>query len=91
MTAEFGNFTITGFLLANGKVIQFAVFFGLLAAVAAAEVLAPGLDRPAGRKSRWPANFGLTALNFLLIPIVPVTVLGAALWAEAEGVGIFNA
>lgn len=91
MTADAGDFTITGFLLANVKVIQFGVFFGLLAAVAAAEILAPGLDRPAGRKSRWPANFGLTGANLLLIPIVPVTVLGAAIWAEAEGVGILNA
>jgi sterol desaturase/sphingolipid hydroxylase (fatty acid hydroxylase superfamily) len=79
------------FLVAHGDDLQFALFFGLFAILAAAEAWRPRLERPPARRLRWPANLGLTALNALLPPLVPVTAIGVAMWVDREGIGLLQA
>lgn len=81
---------LDGFLVAYGDDLQFAIFFVLVAILGLVEAFRPGLDRAAGRRRRWPANLGLTILNACMPALVPVTVVGVALWAEREGLGLLH-
>lgn len=46
----------------------------------------------AATRSRWPLNLGLGLASMLLVRLASVAgPLGAALWAQAHGVGLFNA
>jgi len=75
------------FLMAYGDTVQVALFFGLLAALFALERLAP--RRPdTVSAARWRTNLGMTALNLVSLGFLPVTLLGAAAWAEARGLGV---
>lgn len=80
---------IPDWLLARGEDLQLAVFFTLLPALMLAERLAPRRPHP-DRRRRWPANFGLTALNVVTLSLQPVSLIGVARWAEGEGWGLFN-
>ena len=76
-------------LLANGENTQFAVFFLLLPALMLAERLWPrrsGIDR----RRRWRTNFGLTAINVVTLGLQPLSLIGAARWAEVQGWGLLN-
>ena len=76
-------------LLANGENTQFAVFFLLLPALMLAERLWPrrsGIDR----RHRWRTNFGLTAINVVTLGLQPLSLIGAARWAEVQGWGLLN-
>jgi sterol desaturase/sphingolipid hydroxylase (fatty acid hydroxylase superfamily) len=81
---------LPSFLLAHGDTLQIVVFFTVLPLLALLEWLAPGRSGPVERRVRWPANLGLTALNFLALGLVPVSFVGAALWAEGRGWGLLN-
>lgn len=82
--------SFSDFLLAQGDDLQFVAFFALILVLGIAEAIRPGLDRQADRKRRWPANLGLTILNAFLPPLVPVTAVGLAVWAEREGLGLLH-
>jgi sterol desaturase/sphingolipid hydroxylase (fatty acid hydroxylase superfamily) len=82
--------SIEAFLWAYGEILQYGVFFGLLAALGALEIAAPRRGSPATRRRRWPTNFGLTLLNILVLGALPVTGIGIALWAEARGWGLLQ-
>lgn len=77
-------------LLARGGDLQVALFFGVLAILIVIERVWPRRPGRLGRRERWPANFGLTALNVLALGFVPFTFIGAALWAQSSGVGLLN-
>lgn len=67
------------------------IFFGVLAALMLLERLLPGPNPSPARRSRWPANLGLVLLDTLLARVVlPAGAVGAALWAQQKGVGVFN-
>jgi sterol desaturase/sphingolipid hydroxylase (fatty acid hydroxylase superfamily) len=72
--------------------IRLAAFFGVFAAVAAWEVLAPRRTLIAGRRARWPGNLGIVFLNTLIVrAIFPAGAVGIALAVEAKGWGLLNA
>lgn len=80
------------FLLANEPLIRLAAFAGIFAVMAAWEVLAPRREQSIGRGTRWPANIGVVVLDAILVRLVfPMTAVGLALVAEAEGWGLLHA
>ena len=82
--------TFSQWILANGETLQFVLFFGLFAVFAVVERLAPQRPGPMDRGFRWPANLGLTLVNFLVLGALPLSYLGAALLAESLGWGLLN-
>jgi sterol desaturase/sphingolipid hydroxylase (fatty acid hydroxylase superfamily) len=78
-------------LLAAEPVIRLAAFAGVLALCAAGELLAPWRRPAVPRRRRWPSNLGLVALDSLLLRVLfPTAAIGAALAAEAQGIGLLR-
>lgn len=77
-------------VLAHGENLQYICFFVLLFLLATAERWFPRRPGPMHRTVRWPANYLLTAVNVAAMGLLPISFLGAALWAEARGWGLFN-
>lgn len=78
-------------LRANGETLEYAAFFGALAALAILEAFWPrGAGAPA-RRRRWPANFGLTLTNIVVLGALPIGALAAADWAQTRRFGLLNA
>lgn len=77
-------------LLDNGESLQIAIFFGLLAALAAIEPVVPRRPGPMDRGTRWPTNLLFTLLNVLALGVLPVSIVSAALWAEHRHWGLLN-
>lgn len=75
--------------------IRFGVFLGLFAIFALAEALMPRKQRTLSRLGRWQTNLGITILNTLTLRLMtvllPLLAIGAALDAQAQGWGLFNA
>lgn len=75
--------------------IRLAVFLGLFAVLAATEALAPRRARSQKRSQRWMTNWGFTILNTAMLRIIaialPLLAVGAAVDAQAQGWGMFNA
>lgn len=68
------------------------VFLGLLALLSLIERLRPGPNPAPRRVRRWPAHAAIIALDTLLARLLlPAGAVGVALWAQARGVGLFNA
>jgi sterol desaturase/sphingolipid hydroxylase (fatty acid hydroxylase superfamily) len=64
-------------------------FWASLAVLAGLEALVP--QWPAGsRDQRWPTNFTLGAVNMAVVPLIPVSSVVAAQWAETNRVGLLN-
>jgi len=78
-------------LLAYEPYLRLAAFGGVLAAMAAWELIGPRRKQGIGRGWRWPNNLGVVVLDTLLVRILfPTTAVGLALVAEARGFGLFN-
>ena len=76
----------------NEGIVRLVAFFGVFAAMAAWEVLAPRRDRAVTRLRRWPGNLGVLALDILAVRLVfPAAAVGVALYGEARGWGLLNA
>ncbi|SLN18573.1 Fatty acid hydroxylase superfamily protein [Falsiruegeria litorea R37] len=79
----------------NDIPIRFAIFVGLFAGFALAEALLPRRSRALSRLDRWQTNLGITILNTLTLrlmtALLPLLAIGAALDAQAQGWGLFNA
>jgi sterol desaturase/sphingolipid hydroxylase (fatty acid hydroxylase superfamily) len=73
-----------------GEPLQYLVYFGLLAGLGVVEALAPRQDGPPARRRRWPANFGLTALNVVVLGALPVSGLAVSVIAQQRGWGLLN-
>lgn len=72
-------------------VVRFGVFLLVLSAMAAWEAAAPFRAQAQGRAARWPSNLGIVALDALVVRVLfPAGAVGAALWAEARGLGLFH-
>lgn len=78
-------------LRANGEMLEYAAFFGVLAALAILETLWPRGAGAPERRRRWPANFGLTLINIVVLGALPIGALAAAEWAQAQRWGLLNA
>jgi sterol desaturase/sphingolipid hydroxylase (fatty acid hydroxylase superfamily) len=70
---------------------RLGAFLSLLALFALWETLSPARARVLPRWRRWPANLALVALGGGAIRLLaPMTAVGAASWAHAHGLGLFN-
>jgi sterol desaturase/sphingolipid hydroxylase (fatty acid hydroxylase superfamily) len=79
-------------LLAYESMIRLGIFAGVLALIAGWELAAPRRPQAIGRGLRWPNNLGIVVLDTLLLRLVfPTAAVGFALFAEAQGWGLFNA
>lgn len=75
----------------NEGAIRLSVFLGILILMGGLETLFPARDRVQKRSSRWLTNFGLVVIDTLVIRLLfPVIAVGAALWANTQGWGLFN-
>ena len=71
---------------------SFLLIFGTLAII---ELAHPRLERPemqaALRSRRWITNVGMLIISSVALRIVfPAAAVGSALWAESQGIGLFN-
>ena len=77
-------------ILANGENLQVVLFFSLLVVLAVAERLAPRRTDTHDRPLRWRVNFFLTLLNLAAMSVLPISLVGAALWAGTRGWGLLH-
>ncbi|GAB4360147.1 MAG: sterol desaturase family protein [Kiloniellaceae bacterium] len=83
---------MSDFLLTHEPVLRLALFFGVLAALMAAEAVLPRRRRAIPRLTRWVGNLGVVAIDTLLLRLIfPLAAVGFALVAEERGWGLFNA
>ncbi|HUP92314.1 MAG TPA: sterol desaturase family protein [Solimonas sp.] len=72
----------------DASVVRTAVFFGGLALLLALEWRWPRAAEPLQRRLRWPANFGLAAVDAVLLALLPLATVGVAAWARVHGWGL---
>ncbi|WP_260292073.1 sterol desaturase family protein [Sedimenticola hydrogenitrophicus] len=78
-------------ILANEVSIRLSFFFGIFAAVALWEVLAPRRVLMLSRGGRWSSNLGLVVLNSVVLRLLfPAAAVGVAALAEQQGWGLLN-
>lgn len=78
-------------MLAHEPLIRFLAFALVLLAMMALEHAFPRRHQRLGWR-RWPANLGLVLVSSLLVRLAaPLGAVGAALWAEGHGIGLFPA
>lgn len=71
--------------------VRLAAFAGVFCLIAVWEVFKPRRQMAIRRGWRWPNNFGIIALDTILVRIIfPTTAVGIALLAESNGIGLFN-
>lgn len=70
--------------------LRMTVFFGGLALLLVLERLFPLRKTPMRRALRWPSNLGLVAIDTALLLLLPAASVGAAVYAQAHGLGLFN-
>ncbi|MDN2568557.1 sterol desaturase family protein [Aquibium sp. A9E412] len=75
--------------------VRLAAFVVIFAAMAAYELWSPRLERPemvgAFKARRWLTNLSMVLLSSVVLRIVfPAAAVGAALWAESRGWGLFR-
>ncbi len=75
--------------------IRLAAFLGIFTTMAIYELWSPRLERAemvgALKSRRWLANLSMVLLSSIVLRIVfPAAAVGAALWAQDRGIGLFN-
>ena len=79
----------------NEALIRLSVFLGLFAILATLEAVLPRRMRSQPRRTRWITNWSVTVLNTATLRLIafalPLLAVGAAIDAEAQGWGLFNA
>lgn len=82
---------VRNILFAYEPSIRLAAFFAVFVVMAVWELVAPRRKQAIARGWRWPNNFGVVAVDTLLVRILfPTTAVGIALFAEAHDFGLFN-
>lgn len=72
-------------------IIRLVIFLSVLALMVGWEMAAPKRQPRYNRWQRWPANLGIVVIDTLVVRLlVPAGVVGAALWAQQQGIGLFN-
>lgn len=75
----------------NESEIRLGFFLGILAIVAAWELLWPRRKSRYSRMDRWPSNLGIVVLNTLVVRILfPAAAVGVAEYANRNQLGILN-
>ncbi len=73
------------------SVVRFSAFFGVLVVMAIWEAAAPRRERQIPRLLRWTNNFGVAAINALLVRLIfPGALIALAQLAQARGWGALN-
>lgn len=80
---------IEAWLRSEAEPLQYLAFFGSLVVLATLETLLPR-RLPAARRGRWPANFGLTAINIAVLGALPLSALAVADYARQHDMGLLN-
>lgn len=81
---------MTAFVLAHEGALRLLVFVVVLAAMLGWEWVRPLRAGPQARR-RWTANLGLAAIDTIALRLLlPGAAVGAALWSDAGGIGLFN-
>lgn len=74
--------------------IRLGVFIGLFSLFAVLEALAPRRALATSKRQRWVTNWGITILDTLTLRLLslvaPLLAVGAALDAQAMGIGLLN-
>lgn len=70
--------------------LRLTAFLTIFGCMALAQALLPRRPLRFGYR-RWPANLSIIVIDILLVRLLfPAGAVGAALWAEAGGIGLFN-
>jgi sterol desaturase/sphingolipid hydroxylase (fatty acid hydroxylase superfamily) len=77
-------------MMERGESLQYALFFGILPVLALLERVWPRRMAQPDRRRRWTTNLGMTATNVVALGFLPISFIGAALWAESMQIGLFN-
>lgn len=78
-------------ILQNEVTVRLGAFFGVLAAVALAELAFPRRRLTVSKPRRWASNLGIVFLNSALVRVLlPLTAAGFAVLAASRGWGVFN-
>ncbi|TPW27975.1 sterol desaturase family protein [Pararhizobium mangrovi] len=83
--------TLAGF---SEPIVRLVAFAAIFAAMSVFELAAPRLERAemagAWKSRRWFANVGVLVVSSLCLRFVfPLAAVGTALWANANGIGLF--
>jgi len=82
---------LNDFIITNEVPIRLGFFFGILAVMAAWEVLAPKRTLTVSKAIRWSNNLALVFLNsFMLRLLFPAAAVGMAAFASEQGWGVLN-
>ena len=81
---------VEAFLRSAFDPLQYAAFFGVFLIFALLEVVAPRDPAAPERLWRWPANVVLTVLNIIVMGAIPVSMIAAADFAQANHIGLVN-
>ena len=78
-------------VVAHESLIRLGFFIMVLATMALWEVAAPKRALSVSKTRRWASNFGVLVVNAVLLRLLfPVAAVGAAVFASAQGYGLFN-
>lgn len=75
---------------ALAELLRPALFFAALIALSRLEQWRPLRLSDPQRLARWPANLGLVAVGIAMLLVLQLSLLGAAVWAQRQGFGLFN-
>jgi len=82
---------VNDFIMANEVPMRLGFFFGIFAAMAAWELLAPKRALTVSKTVRWANNLGLVFFNsFILRLVFPAAAVGMAAFASEQGWGLRN-
>lgn len=71
--------------------LRLGVFLSVLILMGILEAVFPARERLQKRSSRWVTNLGLVIIDTIVIRLLfPILAVGAALWAQTQGWGVFN-
>lgn len=70
--------------------LLFIAYWGVFAAIAWLETRRPAFSAPPVRERRWPTNIALGLINMLLLPLLPLSAVIGATWAQSRGWGLLN-
>ena len=83
--------TIESAILNNEVWVRAGSFAAIFIIMAVWELLTPARARRTPRYIRWVRNFSIMGLGALTTRFfIPLLAMGAAFWAQAQGVGLFN-
>lgn len=79
------------FIITNEAIIRLLAFLAIITIMAIWETMKPIMTLSISKKQRWINNFGLVALNVIILRILfPTAAVGAAFFATEHSWGLFN-